>query len=319
MPRQLWALPTIGQFRRDDLRTVNQLFPSDFTGPSVRYGLSGRESGIPYQVGTSVDAWGCEWCVGEPGVLGEVREYQFADWAALDGYRLPWELLDQADFSRVNQSVAATDKFVTAGTETRPFERMQFLRGTENVYMDLASGSPEIYKLRDMLHGFYTREMEMWSKTDVNAVSFMDDWGSQNSLLISPDLWRAFFKPLYRDYCDILHKSGKYVFFHSDGNIEEIMPDLIEIGINAVNPQIFCMDIEELGRLYAGKIVFLGEIDRQYLLPFGTPEEIRAAVRRTAKALMPPGKRTGATAECCWGTNDPVENVIAYFDEWDKV
>jgi uroporphyrinogen decarboxylase len=170
-----------------------------------------------------------------------------------------------------------------------------------------------------MLHEFFLREMSLWAETDVDAVSFMDDWGSQNALLVDPAIWRRVFKPLYRDYCGILRKAGKFAFFHSDGNIEAILPDLIEIGVSAVNAQLFCMDIEKLGANYAGKIVFLGEIDRQYLLPFGTPEDIRAAVRRTARALMPSGRRTGATAECAWGTKDPVGNVLAYFDEWDRI
>lgn len=76
---------------------------------------------------------------------------------------------------------------------------MQFLRGTENLLMNLAYGEDKVYKLRDMLHEFFVREMEMWADTDVDGISFMDDWGTQKTLLISPILWREFFKPLYKD------------------------------------------------------------------------------------------------------------------------
>lgn len=183
--------------------------------------------------------------------------------------------------------------------------------------MDLAYGDSEVYKLRDMLHEFFTKEIEMWAATDVDGVFFMDDWGSQTSLLISPAMWREFYKPLYKDYCDILHSKGKYVFFHSDGNIESIYPDLIEIGIHAVNSQLFCMNIEKLGELYSGKITFFGEIDRQYTLPFGTTDEVRNAVKRAATSLLK-GKRTGIIAQCEWGTKDPAENIKAVFDEWNK-
>jgi uroporphyrinogen decarboxylase len=319
LPRQLWTLPGINMFRREELKKFQEMFPNDFGGPSARYGRSGREIGGQGSVGTYVDSWGCTWHAAEPGVAGEVRDFQLADWSALDHYKLPWELLDQADFSKVAETVAATDRFVIAGTETRPFERMQFLRGTENLFMDLAYGTHEVYRLRDMLHEFFTREMEMWAKTDVDGVSFMDDWGAQHALLISPAIWREFYKPLYKDYCDILRKAGKYVFFHSDGNIEAIYPDLVEIGVNAVNSQLFCMNIEELGRKYAGKICFWGEMDRQHLMPFGRPDEIRAAVHRVADAVMPAGKRTGTVAQCEWGLRDPMENVIACFDEWNRI
>ncbi|MEM3515676.1 MAG: hypothetical protein QW281_03350, partial [Saccharolobus sp.] len=102
----------------------------------------------------------------------------------------------------------------------------------------------------------------------------------------------------------------------SDGHIEAIYPDLIEIGIDAINSQLFCMNIEELGRKYRGKVTFWGEIDRQYILPFGTVEEVRSAVRRVRKALDT--GRGGVIAQCEWGLKDPKENIEAVFEEWNK-
>ncbi len=317
LPRTLWALPGVMDYRKQEFNEVIGKFPGDFGGPVCSYGRGKRCKGDSAKVGVNVDAWGSVWYVGEPGVIGEVKEYPLADWSALDSYALPWELLDEADLSQVNKSCAQSDRFILAGTETRPFERMQFLRGTENLFMDLAYGNKEVFKLRDMLHEFSVREMEMWAGTDVDGVSFMDDWGTQKTLLISPKLWREFYKPLYKDYCDILHKKGKYVFFHSDGNIEAIYPDLVEIGVDALNSQLFCMDMEKLGELYAGKITFWGEIDRQNILPFGTITDVRNAVGRVAKALLK-GKRTGVIAQCEWGVKDPKENIEAVYDEWNK-
>jgi hypothetical protein len=316
-PRNLWALPGISMFRKDELDEVLERFPGDFTGPDNVYGIGKRCTGDPGKVGYYTDAWGCIWHVGEPGVVGEVKEYPLHNWEKLDQYKLPWELLLEADFSRVVREQKNMEQFMIACTETRPFERMQFLRGTENVFMDLAYGESEIYKLRDMLHEFFMREMEMWSNTDVDAVSFMDDWGSQKALLISPTIWREFFKPLYKDYCDLLHRKGKFVFMHSDGNIEAIYPDLIEIGIDAINSQIFCMDMEKIGELYSSKITFWGEIDRQFILPFGSTTEVKAAVKRAANAFLK-GKRTGIIAQCEWGLKDPKDNIITVFEEWDK-
>ena len=316
VPRQLWALPGVIKTRNDEYESLLSRFPLDFGDVDVKYGRGRRIRGVEYEVGTNVDAWGCVWHVAEPGVLGEVKAPPLADWSSLDSWQLPWELLREADFSKVNSSYAASEKFIIGGGQTRPFERMQFLRGTENLFLDLAYGSREVFRLRDMLHEFFCEEMRMWAATDVDAVGFMDDWGTQRSLLVSPSFWRSFFKPLYKDYCDIIRGSGKFVFFHSDGNIESIYPDLIEIGITAVNSQLFCMDIEKLGRLYKGKITFNGEIDRQRVLPFGTVEDVRAAVRRVRNALWDP--RGGVIAECEWGIRDPKENIEAVFDEWNK-
>jgi uroporphyrinogen decarboxylase len=317
LPRQLWALPGVPRYRAEEHERLLERFPPDIMAPPYRYGVARRFRGEPNEVGEYVDAWGSVWRVAEPGVVGEVKRPPLDSWEALERYQLPWELLEEADLSEVERFCGQTDSFVLAGTETRPFERMQFLRGTENLFLDLASGEGELYRLRDMLHEFSLEEMRLWARTAVDGVSFMDDWGTQRGLLISPDLWRRLFKPLYRDYCALLHAGGKLAFFHSDGNIEAIYPDLIEIGVDAVNSQLFCMDIEALGRLYAGRITFWGEIDRQRILSFGTPEQVRQAVDRVARALLP-GRRTGVIAQCEWGLKDPMENIAAVFEQWGR-
>ena len=137
--------------------------------------------------------------------------------------------------------------------------------------MDLAERPDGLARLMAKVHAFYLEEMEIWARTDVDALVFADDWGGQNGLLISPALWRELFKPLYRDYVEIAHRHGKYAFMHSDGHIAAILPDLVEIGLDALNAQLFTMDIEAIGREFAGKLTFWGEVDRQHLLPYGTP------------------------------------------------
>ncbi len=149
----------------------------------------------------------------------------------------------------------------------------------------------------------------------MDGVSFMDDWGAQASLLVRPALWREYFKPLYRQYADLIRSKGRFVFFHSDGMIAEIIADLVECGVHALNSQLFCMNIEELGRRYRGRLCFWGEIDRQRTLPFGTVDDVRAAVRRVRSALG--GPDGGVIAQCEWGLRDPFENVAAVFEEWN--
>jgi uroporphyrinogen-III decarboxylase len=195
----------------------------------------------------------------------------------------------------------------------RPFERMQFLRGTENLYLDIGYGTAEFQKLLNMVHEYYLEDIESWCKSNVDGIFFMDDWGSKNSLLINPQMWREVFKPLYKDYCDIIHAADKFTFFHSDGHTEAVFADFVEVGIDAINSQLFTMDIEKLSQ-YKGKIVFWGEIDRQNIMPFGDPQQVRQAVMRVRRVLD--DGTGGVIAQCEWGKFDPRENVEAVFQTW---
>jgi hypothetical protein len=156
--------------------------------------------------------------------------------------------------------------------------------------------------------------MEMWAASDVDGVAMMDDWGCQDSLLIAPEIWRDLFKPLYREYCEILHAGDKFAFFHSDGYIADVFPDLVEVGVDAVNSQLSLMDVERLAEQLRGRVTFWGDVDRQRVLPFGTLDEIRQSVRRVRRALD--FGSGGLIAQCEWGLDVPMRNIAAVFDEW---
>ena len=337
IPRDLWTLAAIPMFRSDELKAVVERFPVDIVlptdpaGPSVsthnpngkslgeadlvfRYGATDTVQGTPYAKGTYVDEWGVPWQVGEDGVKGEVKVPLLEEWGHLDHFKLPWRVLNEANWEDVNRICAHTSKFVVTPWHINLFERMQFLRGTEALFMDLAYGVPEVYRLRDMLHEFFIKEIEAWCKTDVDGIRFADDWGTQKALLISPKMWRALFKPLYAEYCAMIHRAGKFVFMHSDGHIATILPDLIEIGVDALNSQLFCMDIENVVAQYKGKLSFWGELDRQWILPFGNPEDVRQGVRRVRQALDT--GHGGVIAQFEWGKDVSRQNVESAFEAW---
>lgn len=314
-PRHLWTLPGVEMFRGEELARMRAEYPEDFATTGIVYGRAVRSSGIPNRKGSYTDEWGCVWEVYEEGVVGEIKHPPLADWSALDALRPPREIFS-FDWAAADAARTSTDKYLLNGTSVRPFERMQFLRGTENLYMDMGWADPHFMKLRALVHEFFLEELTLWAARDVDGISFMDDWGTQKSLLISPAMWREYFKPLYAEYVRIIKAGGKSVFFHSDGNISSILPDLIEIGVTAVNSQLFCMDIEEIGRRHRGQITFWGEIDRQNTLPFGTPQKVREAVRRVRRALD--DGRGGVIAQCEWGNKDSYENIAAVFEGWQE-
>lgn len=314
LPRHLWYLPWIEANHLQVLEKLKKKYPDDIvTAPSEAV-KQPKTTGSQYEIGTYIDEWGCVFKNVQKGVVGEVKEPIVKEWKDIGKVKLPHELLE-VDKDAVNDFCRKSDRFVMSCCCPRPFERLQFIRGTENVMMDMAYNSSELDELLGIIHEFYLKKFEIWAKTDVDGLYFMDDWGSQRALLVSPDMWRKKFKPLYKDYIEIAKHYKKKSFMHSDGYILDILPDLIEIGLDAINSQIFCMDIENLGKKYRGSITFWGEIDRQNLLPNATTDEIDTAVERVYNNLYSNG---GIIAQFEFTPGSRPENALQIFESWGK-
>lgn len=307
-------LPYSAIYRRDEVDAFLEQYPIDFLRAELSPTAAAERENQVAKPGTYVDEWGSEWRTAVPGTIGEVCRPAIEDWSDLDRFSPPWQFVERSSLDYFNRCCEQSDLFTLPPVSARPFERIQFIRGTENVYLDLATGEPAFSELLRLVHEYYLAEVEMWASSKADGVFLMDDWGTQDSMLISPSMWRETFKPLYREYCDIIHGAGKFAFFHSDGFIEPIFGDLIEVGMDAINSQLFCMDIESLGSAFRGKVAFWGEIDRQYVLPFGSRQEVEAAVARVRRALD--SRSGGVIAQCEWGKDNEVENISAVFDAW---
>jgi len=314
-PRDLWVLPWAKNNFPRQYQRIKARFPSDFVSVKDKYTKPPQKNGDPYQVGTFTDEWGCIFVNIQEGYIGEVQSPLVSTWDKWQTVSPPMEALT-LDKVAVNAFCKKSERFVFGGCCPRPFERMQFLRGSQNLYIDLADPPVEFFELLDVVHQFYLKELELWAETDVDGLNFMDDWGSQYSLLINPQQWRKIFKPLYKDYIDIAHQAGKRIFMHSDGYIFDIYQDLIELGLDAFNSQLFIMDIEEIGKRFGGQITFWGEIDRQHLLPHGTTTQIAEAVQRIKDALYRNG---GVIAQCEFGLGAKPENVAMVYEAWNEI
>lgn len=311
-PRQMWKLPWADVSYPGVGDQLAQRYPDDLAWAPGFPRVPLRTTGDLHRKGIYVDPWGCVFENLQDGIMGEVKEPIVRDWSDTSRVRFPEELLT-IDVDKVNDYCRNTDLFLLGGC-ARPFEQLQFLRGTEELFIDLAEEDPAMLAFLGRMHAFYLRQFEAWAATEVDAFFLIDDWGSQNSLLVHPDLWRKHFKPLYAEYAALAHAAGKRVFMHSDGNILAILPDLIEIGVDAINSQIFCMGLERLAP-FAGRITFWGEIDRQHLLVSGTHEEIRQAVREVKRLL---GASGGVIAQCEFGPGSTPDRVEAVFEEWEE-
>ncbi len=315
LPRQIWLLPWASNKYPDEVESIERDFPSDIVTIPIFCSEPVPGQGNAHTVGTFVDAWGCEFENLQDGIIGEVKRPQIGDWASTNHVRFPRERLS-IEVDQIAEYCGNTDRYVIAGTCPRPFERLQFLRGTENLYLDLGRPSSAFRGFLARLHEFYVEELRLWAQTKVDALMFMDDWGSQQALLISPQLWRELFKPLYAEYVAIAHEHGKHAFMHSDGYIADIMPDLIEIGVDVLNSQVFCMDVEDLGKRFGGEVCFWGEMDRQHLLPRGTTEEVATAAKTLVNAFHRNG---GFIAMCEFGPGARPDNVRAFFTACSEV
>jgi uroporphyrinogen decarboxylase len=319
-PRDLWVLPWAENRYPDQLASLRSRYPPDIIDAPDVYRPSPRVVGNRYHVGTHVDEWGCVFENIQEGIIGEVKRPVIMDSAGWDHCAPPYEILPDPSGparDRVNRFCAETDLFTKTPCFPRPWERMQFLRGSVNAFMDTAVAVDDAKRLLGKIQEFYLRELEFWVSTDVDAIMFMDDWGSQTSLLINRETWRALFKPLYREYCEMAHAHNKFAFMHSDGCISAIYEDLIEIGVDALNSQVFVMDMNELGEKFRGRITFWGEIDRQHVLPSPNPEVVREAVRRFVQLLHDP--RGGTIAQFEFGPGIVPHNAFTVFEEWEKL
>jgi len=315
VPRQVWILPWAEKHYPESVHWLHNIYPDDIVPAPAVYKESLGTVGDRYGFGTYIDEWGCVFNNSQSGIIGIVREPLVANWKDLDKFNVPESVLS-LDREEVNAFCKKSDRFVIAGTVQRPFERFQFIRTMEQGLIDLMEQPPELFMLLDRIHDLYRKEVEVWARTDVDAISLMDDWGTQNAMITSPDIFRRIFKPMYREYVEIARHYGKYVFMHSDGYIMDIIPDLIEIGIDALNSQIFCMGVRELGELCRGEITFWGEIDRQQLLSCGSREDIVQAVHEVWYGLYAEG---GVIAQCEFGLEAKPENIFTVFETWDSL
>lgn len=321
VPMDIWVLPAArlahGEaFAQLQKRYEDRIDIMSFVGP-FDHGFTPEY----YMVGTFTDPWGSVWRNLQPGVVGEVKQPVFADYEAMRGYVSPkaeflrqWEQHKPALEQQLREA-RKTGKFLIGGWVS-VFERLQFLRGTEDLYCDIALEEPELFGLIELVMDYLRAYVDAWAQMDVDAIPFGDDWGTQISLLISPVTWVKLFQPLYQELFDRIHAAGKKVFFHSDGYIFDLYPHFIEMGVDAINSQLWCMGVEKVAEQFAGKITFWGEISRQNTLPNGTPEDVKASARKMMQLLRVNGG--GLIGQSEMNRDVPLANVQAFYEAWDE-
>ncbi|MBN1557288.1 MAG: hypothetical protein JW951_03995 [Lentisphaerae bacterium] len=192
-----------------------------------------------------------------------------------------------------------SDKYILACIYGSHFEKANFLRGIENFLADLA-GEPAF--ARKLLNRIITKNMVMLENIlgsrEIDGVLLGSDWGTQLDLLMSPDTWEDLIRPGEQREYDLIHEYGKDVWVHSCGNIVKVIPSLIEMGLDVLNPvQPECMDLAALKADFGDRLTFWGGISTQQALPYGAPDEVKAEARRVRDLMSTHGGYIFAPAQ----------------------
>ncbi len=285
----------------DDLADLYCQFPDDvlWVQPydySVGHRPQGMEPINEIEVLTRsaewTDEWGTRWGHAFGGVGATPVGNAIEDWSELDEY-LAHHMPDphapgRLDRAKAMLAIHGDDKYCVALICPAIFERLHFLRGMENCLCDLADDDLQLARLLEALRDNLIELIREWGQTKISGVYMTDDWGSQTGLIVSPALWRKHFKQHYRLIIDEIHRWDKDVIFHSCGNVMGLIPELVELGVDVLDPvQPVAMNVDEVGRQFGGQIAFCGGIDVQRLEDF-TPQQVKDAIRRSIEALGKP-------------------------------
>lgn len=223
--------------------------------------------------------WGYAWHSLD-GTMGQPETHPLAEEAAFAAYRPPDPWAPGRLDGLAAWIAANEEKFLRFGLGITGFNQATFLRGYENFLMDLALEPQRAERVLDLVFNFENGFIEQLAPFALDAVGFGDDWGTQQGLMIDPVQWRQVFRHRYAEQFARVHRQGKKVWFHTCGNVFDIIGDLIDIGVDVLEllqPDIF--GVERLAREFGGKVCFCCAVDHQRRAISGTREEIRAYVR----------------------------------------
>lgn len=232
-----------------------------------------------------VDEWGCLWENIGISILGEVKQPILNDWSEWDSLCIPdirdpkrWEPLEHV-------REKAGERFLLANGISL-YERVHFLRGLENTWMDIHTSPAELGRLIDLLVDMNLYAIEQYAKLGADGYMWCDDWGLQNSLMISPESWRKLWKPRYARVYQAAHDAGLLTFLHSCGDITAILDDLIEVGLDVIQmDQQENMGLDLLGQRFGGRITFWCPVDIQNTMVHGSLDDIRDYCHKLVNTL----------------------------------
>ena len=297
------------------------LFP-DFEGGPGRAELDYL---IPERVGKPfTDGWGCVWETAMDGIVGTVTKHPLASWDSFEDFTAPDPEVDSGkgpvDWEKLHHDIDSTktNGQLTVGglRHGHTFQTLTDIRGYENLLLDMADGDPRLGKLIDMVEEFNMYVVQRYLKMNVDWMGYPEDLGMQVGPMLSPGQFHKYIKPSYERLMAPAREKGVIVHMHSDGYIHDLVDNLIDGGVNAINLQDLVNEIDWIKDKLKGKVCIDLDIDRQLITAKGTPRQIDELIREEVEKL---GSRQGGLM-MIYGLypSVPLENIKALMDAMER-
>jgi uroporphyrinogen decarboxylase len=267
----------------------------------------------------SYDWWGIGFSVESEGYLDVANP--LAGIQDLDSYAWP-DPDDEELLISARDAIAHNtgERFVVPNLGFALFERAWTMRGLTQFLMDLSLDPGYASELLDRITDIQLRLIDRYITLGVDGAYFGDDYGAQKNLIVSPRMWREFLKPRLERMFEPFRRRSMPIIMHSDGQVQQILPDLVEIGLTVLNPvQPDVLDHEWLVQTFDQRLAYYGGVSTQTTLPYGTPDEVNTAVEHCVHVLAPEGTGLLLAPSHRMMTDIPMQNVVALLDAFHNL
>jgi uroporphyrinogen decarboxylase len=235
----------------------------------------------------------------------------------------PWpDPYDQALLDEARRTIQefGQEYFMVPNFGWALFERAWSLRGFEQMFMDMALNAKYVSALLDRIIEIQLVLIQRFIDMGVDGAYFGDDYGAQKGLLFSPKMWRELIKPGLNRLFAPFRDRNLPIIMHSDGQIQQILPDMIEIGLTTLNPvQPEVMDHQWLADNFNDRLSFYGGISTQTVLPYGSPDQVRDAVHECVRTLAPGNTGLLIAPSHRMMADIPIANLEALLSEFKEI
>jgi hypothetical protein len=306
----LWYNPATLAAHDDAFRALLDDYPDDTVNVSMW---------IDYWQAPDDDP-GYRYAFGDKHKPDEIPHFAYPvidDWSELDAFLADFPTAERPDAVRAVRAArqAHPDRYVLAGWGHYFHQRLAYIRGIQPLMFDFYDAQDELRAVMDRLLDLYRVWARRAAEAGADGVWAGDDLGSQRSLFIRPETSCTLYAPYYEALAGVLHDNGLDFWLHTCGNITELMDDLIACGVDALHPiQVGTMDDPAIAGTYGGRIAFWIGMDVQQILPFGTPDEVRAHVRERIRTFNRPEGGLILAAGNAILPDTPLENLHAYVE-----
>jgi hypothetical protein len=270
------------------------------------------------------DAWGCAWETTDDGITGAVTGHPLADWTGFGGFIPPdpettngvmdidWDAIE----NKIIKAESDGKRFAGTLEHGHAFQRLSYLRGYENLLLDMADNETRLWRLIEMVENFSAEIVRRHLDSGVGMMRYPEDLGMQVGPMLSPEQFRRYIKPMYEHLMTPAREAGCLVHMHSDGDIRALVNDITLSGVDALNLQDLVNGIDWIAANLKGKVCIDIDIDRQQITRFGTPEQIDALIREEVEKLGSP--QGGLMMIYGLYPGVPVENVGTVMDAMER-